>query len=563
MPIPKPKPSESEADFVRRAHEVLADEFPDAEQRNAVVFKAWRESKGESDSERKAYEKFRDDQFAHIEHVPVFKEHEYPRVLRNPDGKPQLDDDGNPVFAVEKYDFEALRSICDNMNHRIADTGDFAPITDKHTPRKGSDESKPRVLGFSGPFRLGMVGNKDPKWAIFAQEHWFRDKSHLAREMPRRSAEVYLGRPMEERILDPITALGADTPALDMGIHYSEHDGELVARYSGPPLLAKYSAGVAFPGASCVAPPKEVTIRKKSQYSEGDPTKAAAPVTDSEERENPPMPITPEDANLVVQAFMETPPMQFVMKLMQAEQAEQQTLEQPAPDAGAAVAPPGAPPAGGPPPKEQLSEEETPLTEGIDDQAKGPNGMKSPPVPDDDTDDPTKANYALREQLRADKARYSQLESRLAAAETELANERNNRRVAHRESVIRGMRLQGYPIDEEAERQKCSLAKMPSDEEFERHMDTIATYSTASHYPIGMSLYTPDLPPALDRRPGTSSEPKFVETDEFREEVAKACYAEQCKPGYVEDKALYSRVRSELIAKRAAAESQKVSTKVG
>lgn len=244
MPISKPTDSEDEAAFVKRAHWEIAREVPDADERNALVFQTWREHHGESDEEKRAHSKFGDDEFAHIENVPVFKEHEYPRMLRERDGKLKLDDEGQPVQQVEKYDFDALKAICANLNHRIADTGDFSPISDKHSPRKGTEESKPRIFGYAGPFGLGQVGNKDPKWAIVAKkEHWFKDKAHLAREFSRRSPEVYLGRPMEDRILDPITALGADTPALEMGIHYSQDvtSGELVACYSGPPLQAKYA----------------------------------------------------------------------------------------------------------------------------------------------------------------------------------------------------------------------------------------------------------------------------------------------------------------------------------
>ncbi|MCE7884832.1 MAG: hypothetical protein DYH08_13425, partial [Actinobacteria bacterium ATB1] len=28
-----------------------------------------------------------------------------------------------------------------------------------------------RVLGYVGPFRVGILGNKNPRWCIFADEH--------------------------------------------------------------------------------------------------------------------------------------------------------------------------------------------------------------------------------------------------------------------------------------------------------------------------------------------------------------------------------------------------------
>jgi len=48
MPIPKPSKGESRESFISRCNSAMAKEFPDAKQRNAVCFDAWRNSKKES-----------------------------------------------------------------------------------------------------------------------------------------------------------------------------------------------------------------------------------------------------------------------------------------------------------------------------------------------------------------------------------------------------------------------------------------------------------------------------------------------------------------------------------
>jgi hypothetical protein len=274
MPVPQPGKSESQADYLERGHKALASEFPETDQRNAVLFSTWRKHHGDSEEEKKAHERFSDDEYQHLKDIPVFKEHSYFRTMRNKDGSPALDKDGNPIQRVEHYDLKALKAIAENCNKRVRETKSFAPITALHTgKRKPNGEiEQPEVMGFAGPYRIGMYGNEERedgapykgKWAIYADEFWFKDKAHRAREMPRRSPEVYVGRPIEDRFLDPITALGAETPALDMGIHYHlNKSGVLVEQYSAPNMTVTYSA---MPGPASVAVPEHV--KGKAQYDE-------------------------------------------------------------------------------------------------------------------------------------------------------------------------------------------------------------------------------------------------------------------------------------------------------
>lgn len=216
-----------------------------------------------------------------IRDVPVFKEHSYVRRLFNRDGTPQIDSTtGRQAEQVETYDFKALKAMVDNCNRRVRETESFAPLIDIHTGKRKPDGTleRPNVYGFGGPYRLGMYGNEERqdgapykgKWAIYEDEFWFADKASLAREMARRSPEVYVGRPMHDRFLDPITVLGAETPALDMGIHYSKGDkGELVERYSSPDIVA-YDGAACMPGATNVVVPKPVDVKDKKARYDGD-----------------------------------------------------------------------------------------------------------------------------------------------------------------------------------------------------------------------------------------------------------------------------------------------------
>lgn len=280
MPIPTPNSGEDQATFVARAHRALAKEIPDTEERNAVIFKTWRQHHGESEEEKVAHTRFADGQYEHLTNIPVFKEHSYARVMRDATGQVVIDEEtGKPKTIIEKYDLKALQAIVKNCNERVLKTKSFAPITAIHTGKKKADGTSedPEVLGFGGPFRLGMYGMEDRddnepmkgKWAIFEDEWWFKDKAHRAREKCRRSPEVYVGRPMHQRFLDPVTALGAETPALDMGIHYHRTKrGDLVERYSAESIVA-YSAMPVMPGPANVAVPKPVKLKHKlSQYEE-------------------------------------------------------------------------------------------------------------------------------------------------------------------------------------------------------------------------------------------------------------------------------------------------------
>ncbi len=161
-------------------------------------------------------ERFPEEQFVHVPGVVVFAEHE----TEDSQGRPQ------------KYDKQALQAIVDRCNYRIEDTGDYAVLVKGHTP-DDPDKDQPDVLGFVGNYRLGVIGNKKPRYAIVADEWHYAEKHDETRRLPRRSVEVWMHPDMGQRFFDPIAALGAETPRLDLGVKFAKsEDGHTVEKYS-------------------------------------------------------------------------------------------------------------------------------------------------------------------------------------------------------------------------------------------------------------------------------------------------------------------------------------------
>lgn len=163
---------------------------------------------------------FPPDKFVKVKGVCVFAEHE----TKDSEGKPQ------------RYDRRALEEIVDCCNERISETGDWAMLTAGHTPEK-DDVAKgakvPDVLGFVGPYRVGKIGNKKKRYAIFADEYHFKDTHRQLQRLPRRSVELWMAPEMSKRFFDPVAALGAETPRLDLGIRYGRlPDGRRLSKYT-------------------------------------------------------------------------------------------------------------------------------------------------------------------------------------------------------------------------------------------------------------------------------------------------------------------------------------------
>ena len=159
------------------------------------------------------YQTHDEEDFEVFPDVPVFKEH--------------VADDGLI------YDKAQLEAIVDKCNSRIADTGDYAGVTLGHTP-DDSEGKQPPLIGFAGPYRLGVVGEQDPKWAILGDFRIFHEDVKAYRKHPRRSVEIWKEETPDgiEIHFDPIACLSGVAPKLDLGLVYAKsRHGQKPERY--------------------------------------------------------------------------------------------------------------------------------------------------------------------------------------------------------------------------------------------------------------------------------------------------------------------------------------------
>lgn len=137
----------------------------------------------------------------------------------------------------DKLGKESMEKIAANANFRINDTGDYCPLVIRHTkdPETGHGVDDPELVGFLGPYRTGTFGELKPKAAVFAKVRAFKADAEKLKKYPRISVE-YWADPDDpcNGYFDPAALLGAETPELDLGIHYSkdERSGHRLMRYS-------------------------------------------------------------------------------------------------------------------------------------------------------------------------------------------------------------------------------------------------------------------------------------------------------------------------------------------
>lgn len=211
-----PMPNESESQFAFRAHHSLMATVRDPNQRNKIVWNAWDQARGNYQRDR-AVNYFSPDQYRHVPEVCYFYEH-------STTGRNGLE---------HKYSFADLAAIVESQKKR-EDTDCYSAIASHHT----SDFAKgpalePTTVGYSGVYRLGMVDQQEPKWAIFADEFHRKDQAKLFNDRRRRSVEVLRFRDGRAPILDPIATLGVDSPRLNLPVaRYEGEEEGIIERYS-------------------------------------------------------------------------------------------------------------------------------------------------------------------------------------------------------------------------------------------------------------------------------------------------------------------------------------------
>jgi len=250
-----PMPGERQSQFFIRASRALRQSIPSVNRRTVEILRIWQHSQNDQDLRDKAAAMFPADKFEHFGPRCIFLEHTVPA---SGDGsRPEI-----------HYGQNELQKLVDWANYRIRNSENFAALSDGHTPsqdEKSAGAQDPEVLGYSGPFYLGLLGDMKPQWAIYADEWVHTGDVPRFEKLQRRSPEVWANEPIEQRTMDPIAALGAATPRLDSGMNpYCRRatDDRLVMRYSAA-FSDKYSAVT--PGPMNVFVPSAGTGRAKKR----------------------------------------------------------------------------------------------------------------------------------------------------------------------------------------------------------------------------------------------------------------------------------------------------------
>jgi hypothetical protein len=67
------------------------------------------------------------------------------------------------------------------------------------------------VLGWAGNYRLGLIGRKNPRWAIFQDEYHPPETAPLLDRKPQRSVELW-NFPDGRSYINPVAALSSEAP---------------------------------------------------------------------------------------------------------------------------------------------------------------------------------------------------------------------------------------------------------------------------------------------------------------------------------------------------------------
>lgn len=494
MTAPQPQSGESEYDFTVRAHRELMQAVPNWEERNRIVWDAWDASF--ASPEREAAEKhFPPEQYVKKESVCYFPEHETAKV--GPNGEP----------VVQRYDVQRLAKIAEENNGRIRERHAFPTLVDRHTMPPGTaarDPSPPRTLGAVGPFRIGMIGRDQPVFSLFADEYQRKDAQNDLKDRPGRSVEVLTLKANGRSYINPIAAI-SEAPRLPIPLQFSaQTDGGVdVERYQmmSPAAPAAPSGGNTF----------------TKRFGADEPEQAQPP----EMQESPTMALSDEDVRQVVEAILNTPPMQWAIQQMN-QGGESQMPEEGTgglPGAGGAqppvAQPPAGPEAGGPPPMEQENNA-LPAVAGMAARAAAPAALGAMSgggkqqygghmkqhygggLPHRySANEAEEGEDVETEQYQALMNSQHELISELADTRARLFGLERDKADAERRDQLRSLQAK-HPhfvdFDEECSRCLYSADNEMSDDEFERHVEMLEQYAARS------GAITPMIPGGDDVR---------------------------------------------------------------
>ena len=457
----KPKDGESQPDFALRFHEDAASEITNTDERNQKCFEIWRHATGEPEAvEARRYHKA--EEFKELRNVCVFKEHTVPaQKLGN----------GTTRKGVT-YDKYALASICKNMNDQLTEVGKCCPLTLGHTSENPKDP-QPEVLGFTGSYRLGMVGNKKPKWAIFTDEFHRKDRSELMKYSVGRSVEILPLPDVHSRTFYPIAVLQTEEPRLDLPpARYSKFVSSTkycnrLDEHGNTIEVERYE--MALPGGNSVVLPKHVGSDDKDRYGE-----------DSEMNNMPQSAV-----EQICQAIFQTAPFQYLIAKMEEDgkagsvnpmvhqppQMADMPMEDPDTQPGGMPGMPGMDPAamqGQPQPGGM-----TPPDAGSDMGAGAPTQM---PPKQFAGGNPNKPPFDKGNPMADDNEKYSKsaglqgLEARMEAMEAENKSLKAKLVGSERYSKLSGLKAEGFELNLDKELARATTA---SDEQFDSQVETI------------------------------------------------------------------------------------------
>jgi hypothetical protein len=214
-----------------------------------------------------------------------------------------------------KYDLKELAKIVRGNNDRISDVGAFPAISDGHTSNpEDPNQREPPILGYAGNYRLGLIGHKKPRWAVFHDE--YQKKEHvktLREEKPRRSVELWTFKDGRAHF-DPIAAIGSEAPRLPLPQRFSQfsYQDATVEKYT---FVGNYAAPAA--GNTFVQSMGTMKAPKTKDRYAAEPAGKATPTTQSTGDNAMPM-LAPQDLQQVIHAISQTPQFDFLTKLLEA-----------------------------------------------------------------------------------------------------------------------------------------------------------------------------------------------------------------------------------------------------
>lgn len=451
--LPIPEEGESQPDFAIRFHTTVGAAMP-TDERNAECFRVWRDVHGPTAEERIAEQMFPAEKYRRVRDVAIFDEHETPR---------------------DKYQRQDLVGILEKQNSRIRNRSIFCPISDGHTS-DDPDAKEPDTLGYMGGLKLGMVGNDNPTWCLFADEYHRKEAIPILDKKHGRSVETFRFDakrkfiPPNQRYFYPVAALGSVEPRLQLPPARYQAERSDVERYM-------------MPGGSNTFMPGMGGMDKQKYGEELD--------TDDEDMNSDPLAgLGGSDRQIVIailKALMESDVVQE-----QIAKAEMQNgmgsvgpripnVIQPA-QAGQQMGQPGmpgqSPMPGQQPPQNPMNAMNNPASGQQAGAAQMPgtqqmNGQPPKAQQGDKGMSEDKAKYSMTasatEAVEAANARIAQLEETLKSVADQLAHERSARISSERYSRLSTLAGE-YALD--LEKEKGRAEKM-TPEQFEDHISTI------------------------------------------------------------------------------------------